>query len=152
MIPSQRVVSRFSARADINVTPLVDVMLVLLIIFMVTAPMMATGMKLALPQATNVEPLAPREPIVIALARDGALSIGGTAATMEGLADALRAQLGADVARPIHLRADRAAPYGDFVVILDALASQGFKNIAILTDRRAGRAEEKPAASREAAP
>ena len=58
--------------ADINVTPLVDVMLVLLIIFMVTAPMLATGIKVNLPSAKTAQPLENKEPVVVAVAKDGA--------------------------------------------------------------------------------
>ena len=62
--------------ADINVTPLVDVMLVLLIIFMVTAPMLATGIKVNLPSAKTAQPLENKEPVVVVVAKDGSLSVG----------------------------------------------------------------------------
>ena len=62
--------------AEINVTPLVDVMLVLLIIFMVTAPMLATGIKVNLPNARTALPLESKDPVVVVVARDGAVSVG----------------------------------------------------------------------------
>ncbi len=62
--------------AEINVTPLVDVMLVLLIIFMVTAPMLATGIKVNLPSAKSAQPLDAKDPVVVVVARDGAVSVG----------------------------------------------------------------------------
>jgi biopolymer transport protein TolR len=65
--------------AEINVTPLVDVMLVLLIIFMVTAPMLATGIKVNLPHARTAEPLESKDPVVVVVARDGAVSVAAAA-------------------------------------------------------------------------
>ncbi len=61
--------------ADINVTPLVDVMLVLLIIFMVTAPLLAKGIKVNLPQAKAAQPINPKEPIVVAVSKDGKMAL-----------------------------------------------------------------------------
>ena len=62
--------------AEINVTPVVDVMLVLLIIFMVTAPMLATGIKVNLPSAKTAQPLENKQPVVVVVAKDGAVSVG----------------------------------------------------------------------------
>ena len=72
--------------ADINVTPLVDVMLVLLIIFMVTAPMLATGIKVNLPSAKTAQPLENKEPVIVGVAKDGALSVGRDAVSWDELA------------------------------------------------------------------
>ena len=71
--------------ADINVTPLVDVMLVLLIIFMVTAPLLAKGVKVNLPQASAAQPLNQKDPIVVRVGKDGKVSLGGDNVTMETL-------------------------------------------------------------------
>ena len=76
--------------ADINVTPLVDVMLVLLIIFMVTAPMLATGIKVNLPSAKTAQPLENKEPVVVAVAKDGSLSVGKEAVSRDELAQVVR--------------------------------------------------------------
>src|ERR1700733_3042197 len=78
--------------ADINVTPLVDVMLVLLIIFMVTAPMLATGIKVNLPSAKTAQPLENKEPVVVAVAKDGSLSVGREAVSRGELADKVKAK------------------------------------------------------------
>ena len=72
--------------ADINVTPLVDVMLVLLIIFMVTAPMLAAGIKVNLPSAKTAQPLENKEPVVVVVAKDGALSVGKDPVSSDELA------------------------------------------------------------------
>ena len=79
--------------ADINVTPLVDVMLVLLIIFMVTAPMLATGIKVNLPSAKTAQPLENKDPVVVAVAKDGSLSVGREAVSRDELADKVKAKL-----------------------------------------------------------
>jgi TolR protein len=126
----------YRSQADINVTPLVDVMLVLLIIFMVTAPMLASGLKVDLPQAKQAQPLNPKEPVVITVAKEGKLSLGAEEIEKAGLIDAVRAKLEGDQARVIHLRGDKEAPYGDVVAIMDLLASNGLTHIAIVADAR----------------
>src|SRR5580698_10586064 len=80
--------------AEINVTPLVDVMLVLLIIFMVTAPLLATGIKVNLPSARTAEPLEARNPVVVVVARDGAVSVGKDPVARDELAATVKARLG----------------------------------------------------------
>jgi TolR protein len=123
--------------ADINVTPLVDVMLVLLIIFMVTAPMLATGMKVNLPQAKQAQPLDPKDPVIITVAKDGKLSLGNDEIEKDRLIDAVRAKLDGDLTRTIHLRGDKEVAYGDVVAIMDLLATNGLTHIAIVADARA---------------
>ena len=80
--------------AEINVTPLVDVMLVLLIIFMVTAPMLATGIKVNLPSARTATPLESKQPIVVVVAKDGAISVGKDPVSREALVAAVKGKLG----------------------------------------------------------
>ena len=75
--------------ADINITPLVDVMLVLLIVFMVTAPMLATGLKVDLPQAKASQPVNPKEPIVVSVTSDGGIAIGTETVALNDLVPAL---------------------------------------------------------------
>jgi len=133
--------------AEINVTPLVDVMLVLLVIFMVTAPMLATGLKVDLPQAKQAQPLKLQDPLVITIAKDGRLSLGNDDIERERLIDALRGKIGNDPSRMIHLRGDKQASYGDVVVIMDLLASNGLTHIAIIADGKPsprGRIRQNP--------
>jgi len=118
--------------AEINVTPLVDVMLVLLIIFMVTAPMLAAGIKVNLPSARTAAPLEAKEPVVVVVARDGALSVGKDPVSRETLAAAVRAKLGASNAI-VQLKGDRDAAYGDVVSVMDELAANGISRIAIVS-------------------
>ncbi len=120
--------------AEINVTPLVDVMLVLLIIFMVTAPMLASGMKVNLPQAKQVQPLDPKAPIIITVGKDSSLSLGSDPVEREKLIDAIHEKLGSDISQIIHLRGDKEAAYGEVVAIMDLLATNGLTHIAIVAD------------------
>ncbi|MDR3376585.1 MAG: biopolymer transporter ExbD [Ancalomicrobiaceae bacterium] len=122
--------------ADINVTPLVDVMLVLLIVFMITAPMLAAGMKVNLPQAKAAMPLKPRAPVVVTISKDGQIQVNGADTATEVLVDTIRARLvGADD-DVIHLRGDREAAYGTVVAVMDQLATNGLVKLAIISDRR----------------
>jgi biopolymer transport protein TolR len=125
--------------ADINVTPLVDVMLVLLIIFMVTAPLLAKGVKVNLPQAKAAQPLNPKEPVVVAVGKDGKVFLGSDEIKIDGVADAVRSVLGDDLGRVVHVRGDKEASYGDVVMVMDRLAANGITHIAILTDPKGGK-------------
>jgi biopolymer transport protein TolR len=121
--------------ADINVTPLVDVMLVLLIIFMVTAPMLATGIKVNLPSARTAQPLENKEPVMVAVTKDGAVSVGKDPVPRAELAATVKARLG-DSNGVVQLRGDRDAPYGDVVSVMDDLAANGVTRIAIVSGPR----------------
>lgn len=118
--------------AEINVTPFVDVMLVLLIIFMVTAPMLATGLKVNLPQAKQAAPLNPNEPIVVTIGKEGKLSLGADDIERDRLIDAIRTRLDGDNSQVIHLRGDKEVPFGDVVTIMDLLATNGLTHVAIV--------------------
>jgi biopolymer transport protein TolR len=121
--------------ADINVTPLVDVMLVLLIIFMVTAPMLAAGIRVNLPAARTARPLDSRDPVVVVVAKDGAVSVGKDQVSRDQLAAAVKAKLG-DSNGIVQLRGDRDAAYGDVVSVMDDLAADGIARIAIVSGPR----------------
>src|SRR5258707_11123878 len=109
--------------AEINVTPLLDAMLVLLIIFMVTAPMLASGMKVNLPQAKQVQPLDPKAPVIVTVGKDKTLSLGPDIIEQDKLINAIHEKLGSDTTQIIHLRGDKEAAYGDVVTIMDLLAT-----------------------------
>ena len=128
-------------QADINVTPLVDVMLVLLIIFMITAPLLATGVKVDLPQAKAAKPLDPKEPVVVAIGRDGETSLGGEQIARAELAAILKLKLGDDLGHVVHLRGDKEAAFGQIVGVMDELAANGIVHLAIITDSRKRTAE-----------
>jgi len=138
----------YKPAAEINVTPLVDVMLVLLIIFMVTAPMMTTGIKVNLPQAKTKTALDNKKPAVVSISKEGKAFVGQAETDLEGLVGALLETLENDRSRVIHIRADLDAPYGNVARVLDLLALNGMTRIAMLTSSKT----ESPAASQKAAP
>ncbi len=137
--------------ADINVTPLVDVMLVLLIIFMVTAPLLAKGVKVNLPQAKAAQPLNQKDPIVVTVGKEGKISLGTEEMTPDRLIDGIHAAMGDDLTRVVHVRGDTNAVYGEVVAVMDKLATNGITHIAIMTNSR-GKAAAVTAAPAAVAP
>jgi biopolymer transport protein TolR len=127
--------------AEINVTPLVDVMLVLLIIFMITAPLLAKGVKVNLPQAKAAAPLNQKDPIVVTVDKDGKIFLGADEIAPNGLIDGVHAMMGDDANRVVHVRGDNEAVYGQVVAVMDKLATNGITHIAIMTNsKKAGAA------------
>ena len=122
--------------AEINVTPLVDVMLVLLIIFMVTAPMLTAGMHVELPQASTAKPVDPQNPVVLTIQSDGKISLGGDEIERPQMVAAVRALMG-DSPRIVHVRGDREVAYGEVVGVLDELALNGITKLSLIANQRA---------------
>ncbi len=122
--------------ADINVTPLVDVMLVLLIIFMIAAPMLHQGIEVALPraQAQNL-PMRMEDPLVLSIDRDGKIFLRETPVEVEDLVDQLKAQIEARGDDSVFLKGDREVPYGKIVEVLDVLHRGGIVHVGMVTDR-----------------
>jgi biopolymer transport protein ExbD len=123
--------------AEINVTPLVDVMLVLLIIFMVTAPMLTAGMHVELPQASTARPVDPQNPVVLTIQSDGKISLGGDEVERPQMVAAVRALMG-DSQRIVHVRGDREVAYGEVVGVLDELALNGITKLSLIANQRSG--------------
>jgi biopolymer transport protein TolR len=121
--------------ADINVTPLVDVMLVLLIIFMVTAPMLHQGVSVSLPktQTTNL-PSSVEDPIILSITSDGRYYINETPVARGLLRDRLNAFLRTRKDRTVFLKADRSLSVGTVVETLDVLNRMGIENLGFITD------------------
>jgi biopolymer transport protein ExbD len=129
-----RAISRTALTSDINVTPLVDVCLVLLIIFMVVTPLMVTNVPVNLPVVGTGEALA-RQPLQITLQGDGTLFIGDQVLRMEQATSALERERGtAD--RPIVVQADKTLPYGRVVELLDICRRAGFSNVGLAARSR----------------
>jgi biopolymer transport protein TolR len=126
---SQRVMS------EINVTPFVDVMLVLLVIFMVTAPLLTAGVEINLPKArANAISQQDNKPIEISMDAKGAIFIGDTKVRLEELDVKLRAIAGETASeRRVYLRADSALDYGKVMAVMSAVRESGFQ-IALVTD------------------
>jgi biopolymer transport protein TolR len=121
--------------ADINVTPLVDVMLVLLIIFMVTAPMLHQGISVALPKTatTNLRSTL-EDPIVLSISRDGLYYINETPVARGLLKERLRAILKGHKEKAVLLKADRGLSYGTVIETLDLLNRMGIESLGMITD------------------
>jgi biopolymer transport protein TolR len=118
--------------SEINVTPFIDVMLVLLIIFMVTAPMLTQGMKVELPTARAATNLENRKPVSITIAADGTLQVQDAAVPLQQIAPAVRAAMAGETLM-IQIRADQAASYGAVAGVLDALYADGITKFALVT-------------------
>ena len=120
--------------SDINVTPFVDVMLVLLIIFMVTAPMMMQGVDVELPQ-TTAEPLeTEKKPLILSIDKHGQVFINDMPMGMEQLGEKLTHIMNNRQDRTVYLRADRDIPYGTVVQVMAATKSAGVESIGMVTD------------------
>lgn len=124
-----------AAMSEINVTPFVDVMLVLLIIFMVAAPLLTVGVPVELPKtAANALPTEQEEPLTITLTADGRTLIMNTE-TVEGeLISKLTAIAAERTTRKVFLRADGAIPYQRVAQVMGALNAGGFNEIGLVTD------------------
>jgi biopolymer transport protein ExbD/biopolymer transport protein TolR len=134
IISPKRGGGRYEPVADINITPFVDVMLVLLIVFMITAPMLAAGMLVDLPKAKSARPLDPREPVIITIAKDGKLYVGRDEVSRAALTTAVRAKLGDDQNRQIYVRGDRDVIYGEIIAVMDQLALNGLVKMALVAN------------------
>jgi len=119
---------------DINVTPLVDVMLVLLIIFMVTAPLMTVGIPVNLPKAKASALNESVEPLTLSIQRDGKIYIQETHVDLETLIDKVKAIMTSKPNTRIFLRGDKGISYGQIMEVMSLLNSHGFNKIALLTD------------------
>jgi biopolymer transport protein TolR len=133
--PSRRSRGRRAPMAEINVTPMVDVVLVLLIIFMVTAPLLAAGVPVNLPQA-SAKPLEQDTPVAISLEADGRVFVEDKAVAPAALGDALQRVAARRVAgKPpqVFLRADRTLAYGRVMRVMGALQTAGLTRVALVT-------------------
>lgn len=121
--------------AEINVTPFVDVMLVLLIIFMVAAPLLTVGVPVELPKtAAGALPSDQEEPLTITITAEGAVQIQTTETARAELVPKLRAIAAERTTDQIFLRADGAVPYAQVMEVMGALNAGGFANIGLVTD------------------
>tara|TARA_R110002124_G_scaffold10096_10_gene50949 strand:+ start:4067 stop:4498 length:432 start_codon:yes stop_codon:yes gene_type:complete len=119
--------------SDINITPMVDVMLVLLIVFMVAAPLMTTGVPIDLPQSrAQAMPLQTR-PITVTVQPDGALSIDGAAVTLETLVSTVAGLASEGSEERLYVRGDTNAAYGAIMAVMGELASAGYSRIGLVT-------------------
>lgn len=123
------------AMADINVTPLVDVMLVLLVIFMVTAPLLHQGVEVQLPKsvAQNL-PTNPEDPLVLSITKNQAYYLNETPIPKAQLRDRLKVILRNRRDKAVYLKADRGLPYGVVVETMDVLNRSGVESLGMVTE------------------
>jgi biopolymer transport protein ExbD len=117
---------------EINVTPFIDVILVLLIIFMIAAPLATVDVNVNLPGLTAEPQKRPDKPIFLTIKADHSLALGDNPLQREELASALLAANNAEKSQPIFLRADKSLPYGDFAEVINLLRRSGFLKIALV--------------------
>jgi len=117
---------------EINVTPFIDVMLVLLIIFMVAAPLATVDIKVDLPASSAAPQPRPDKPVFLTLDNENALSIGNQRVPDGGLPQALDEATGADKTARIFLRADRRIDYGAVMVVIDQLRASGYLRVGLV--------------------
>ena len=120
--------------SEINVTPFVDVMLVLLIVFMVTAPLLTVGVPVDLPKTKAPALGQDREPLSITVKRDGTIFLQKDKVVEEALVDRLKAIASNGYDQRIFVRGDTAANYGKVMEVMGILASAGFTHIGLVTD------------------
>ncbi len=126
---------RSAAMSDINVTPFVDVMLVLLIIFMVAAPMLQVGVPVKLPEtAANALPTEQEEPLTITITAEGDLMLMTTEVPEDELITRLTAIAAERTSKKVFLRADGRIPYERVAQVMGALSAGGFSEIGLVTD------------------
>jgi len=127
---------------EINVTPFIDVMLVLLIIFMVAAPLATVDLPVDLPASNAAPHEKPDKPVYVTIQSDLALALGETPVKRNDLIGALDA-LGGDKAKRIYLRADSAVPYGEMMAVLERLRASGYLKVALVALDAGGAKESK---------
>ncbi|HVY34030.1 MAG TPA: ExbD/TolR family protein [Caulobacteraceae bacterium] len=138
---------RRAVLSEINVTPLVDVMLVLLIIFMISAPLLTVGVPVDLPKTEAAAVNDQTEPLTITVQADGRIFMQSIETPFGDLSVRLRAMAGDGFDKPIYVRADGKAPYARVAQVMAALSVSGFTKINLITDT--GGPSSGPAAPRD---
>jgi len=121
-----------TAMADINITPLVDVVLVLLIIFMVTAPVLQSGIDVSVPKTRTVREIT-QERLVITINKDQRVFLGNDAININEIAAKLHQKIRDPRNQFIFVRADENVPFGAFATVMDAVKQSGITNVSIVT-------------------
>jgi biopolymer transport protein TolR len=135
--------NRQSAFSEINITPMVDVMLVLLVIFMVAAPMMTTGVTVDLPK-TNASPIAGQdEPLSVSVTTDGKIFLQKTAISLADIKTKLNAIAGQKKDTRIFVRGDKSVDYGRIMQVVGEINAAGFTKVALVTETGADSPQRK---------
>jgi len=125
---------RHSPMHEINVTPFVDVMLVLLIVFMVTAPLLTVGVPIELPESRGQQLQTNKEPLTISVQKDGKVYIQETEVQLSDLATRLRAIAKSGYEETIFVRGDKGIDYGTVMKVMSRIKAGGFKKVSLVTE------------------
>ncbi len=125
---------RYAPLAEINVTPMVDVMLVLLVIFMVTAPLLTVGVPINLPKTSAAQVTQPQQPLVVSINTAGETFIGDNPVVGDDLKAQLTALAAQDPTRIVYVRGDRAIEYGTLMDLLGLVNTAGFAKVSLLAE------------------
>ena len=125
---------RYAPLAEINVTPMVDVMLVLLVIFMVAAPLLTVGVPIDLPKTSAAQVTEPQQPLVVSMNQAGETFIGDNAVGGDDLKAQLAALAAADPTRIVYVRGDRTIEYGKLMDLLGLVNTAGFAKVSLLAE------------------
>lgn len=130
--------SRYRPMSEINVTPLVDVMLVLLVVFMVTAPLLTVGVPVDLPQ-TQAPPInEPKEPTVITVNKEGEIYVQDTAIPEDGLVAKLQAVTNSNPDAVLYVRGDKDINYGKVLEVMSLISNAGFHKVSLVAETPKG--------------
>ncbi len=141
--------SQMKIMADINITPMVDVMLVLLVIFMVTAPLLVAGVPVQLPKNSAQRISQPNKPVIVTLSADGRLYIKDEQVDPTSLIPRMSALRTGEGDAVVYVRADKTIPYGEVMELLGRLSTSGYQRISLLSQPPQ---KDSAEALREAAP
>jgi biopolymer transport protein TolR len=123
----------YKPMAEINVTPMVDVMLVLLVIFMVAAPLMVAGVPVELPRTSAARVSQPKKPMIVSLASDGSIYIRDQQVSKDGLIPRLQSLHATEGDTIVYVRADRKSPYGAVMGLLGQIGQSGYGRVSLLS-------------------
>ena len=133
-----RLRGRYRPMAEINVTPLVDVMLVLLVVFMVAAPLLTVGVPVDLPQ-TQAPPITdPKEPLVISINAEGHIFIQDSDVVTEALVPRLQAITGENPDALVYVRADKSIDYGRVLEVMSLISAAGYRKVSLIAESPKG--------------
>jgi biopolymer transport protein TolR len=119
--------------SEINIVPFVDVMLVLLIIFMITAPILQSGIEVNLPKTQTVKEISD-ERVVVTIDRGQLIYLGNDAVNIHDLGNKVRAQMRNPRTDAVFLRCDETVPFGTFATVVDTLRTSGIDNVSVVTE------------------
>jgi biopolymer transport protein ExbD/biopolymer transport protein TolR len=121
-----------SSLSDINITPFVDVVLVLLVMFMVTAPILQSGIEVTLPKTKTVKEIT-QQRMVITIDKDQRVFLGNDPVNINQIPEILRSKVHDPASQSIFIRADEKVPFGAFATVMDAVKQTGITNVSIVT-------------------